>query len=64
MPGKVGTASGMITGLAFGMGGLGAVILGYMADAYTLSFVMAACSVLPLIGLLAFWLPKDQRESN
>ncbi|WP_424767376.1 MFS transporter [Paenibacillus sp. sgz302251] len=64
MPGKVGTASGLITGLAFGMGGLGAVVLGYMADATTLSFVMALCSVLPLIGLLAILLPKDQRESE
>ncbi|CAM3993384.1 MFS transporter [Paenibacillus alkaliterrae] len=62
MPGKVGTASGLITGLAFGMGGLGAVVLGYLADAYTLSFIMAACSALPLIGLLAILLPKDRRE--
>lgn len=63
MPGKVGTASGLITGLAFGMGGLGAVVLGYMADAYTLGFVMVMCSVLPLIGLLAILLPKDRREA-
>lgn len=63
MPGKVGTASGLITGLAFGMGGLGAVVLGYLADSHSLSFVMAACSVLPLIGLLAFLLPKDNKES-
>ncbi|NIK80352.1 FSR family fosmidomycin resistance protein-like MFS transporter [Paenibacillus castaneae] len=63
MPGKVGTASGLITGLAFGMGGLGAVVLGYLADSHTLSFVMTACSILPLIGLLAFLLPKDRRET-
>ncbi|MDQ8732965.1 MFS transporter [Paenibacillus sp. LHD-38] len=63
MPGKVGTASGLITGLAFGMGGLGAVVLGYLADSRSLSFVMIACSVLPLIGLLAFLLPKDRKEA-
>ena len=63
MPGKVGTASGLITGLAFGMGGLGAVVLGYLADAHSLSFVMIACSVLPLIGLLAIMLPKDRKEA-
>lgn len=61
MPGKVGTASGLITGLAFGMGGLGAVVLGYLADAHTLSFIMVLCSALPLIGLLAVLLPKDRR---
>lgn len=63
MPSKVGTASGLITGLAFGMGGLGAVVLGYLADARSLSFVMVACSVLPLMGLLALMLPKDRKES-
>ncbi|MCA0756095.1 MFS transporter [Paenibacillus sp. N4] len=61
MPGKVGTASGLITGLAFGMGGLGAVVLGYLADAHTLSYIMGLCSALPLIGLLALLLPKDRR---
>jgi FSR family fosmidomycin resistance protein-like MFS transporter len=61
LPGKVGTASGLITGLAFGMGGLGAVVLGYLADMHTLSFVMGLCSVLPLLGLLGIWLPKDRR---
>ncbi|WP_054023313.1 MFS transporter [Bacillus sp. FJAT-28004] len=63
MPSKVGTASGLITGLAFGMGGLGAVVLGYLADARSLSFVMVACSVLPLMGLLALMLPKDRKET-
>lgn len=63
MPGKVGTASGLITGLAFGMGGLGAVVLGYLADAHSLSFIMIACSALPLIGLLAILLPKDRTEA-
>ncbi|MBD2867901.1 MFS transporter [Paenibacillus arenilitoris] len=63
MPGKVGTASGLITGLAFGMGGLGAVVLGYLADAHTLTYVMGLCSALPLLGLLAILLPKDRREA-
>lgn len=62
MPGKVGTASGLITGLAFGMGALGSVVLGNVADAQGLSFVMVGCSLLPLIGLLAIMLPKDRRE--
>ncbi len=62
LPGKVGTASGLITGLAFGMGGLGAVVLGYLADWHTLGYVMGLCSALPLLGLLGVWLPKDRRS--
>ncbi|MHA6482982.1 MFS transporter [Paenibacillus sp. strain BS8-2] len=62
LPGKVGMASGMITGLAFGMGALGSVILGNMADAHGMELVMKLASFLPLIGLLAIMLPKDRRE--
>lgn len=62
MPGKVGTASGLITGLAFGMGALGAVVLGNIADAQGMAYVMTLASALPVIGLLAIWLPKDRRE--
>lgn len=63
MPGKVGTASGLITGLAFGMGALGSVVLGNMADAHGMENVMMLASFLPLFGILAFWLPKDRREA-
>ncbi|MCR2806096.1 MFS transporter [Paenibacillus soyae] len=63
LPGKVGMASGLITGLAFGMGALGSVVLGNMADARGMESVMLLVSFLPLIGLLALWLPKDRRES-
>ncbi|RIX53224.1 MFS transporter [Paenibacillus nanensis] len=63
MPGKVGTASGLITGLAFGMGALGSVVLGNLADAHSMSFVMSLASYLPLIGILALWLPKDRKEA-
>ncbi|MFC4776205.1 MFS transporter [Paenibacillus sp. GCM10023252] len=62
LPGKVGMASGLITGLAFGLGALGAVVLGAAADVYTLPSVMVAASFLPLLGLLSVFLPKDRRE--
>ncbi|AJY74020.1 MFS transporter [Paenibacillus beijingensis] len=62
MPGKVGMASGLITGFAFGMGALGAVVLGTLADRYGLASVMTWCSFLPLVGVLAILLPKDRRE--
>lgn len=60
MPGKIGTVSGLITGLAFGMGALGSVALGAMADYTDISFVMKICAFLPLLGLLTFLLPADK----
>lgn len=60
MPGKVGTASGLITGFAFGMGAVGAVVLGNLADARSLDFVMILASILPFVGLLSLILPKDR----
>ncbi|AGE22162.1 MULTISPECIES: MFS transporter [Geobacillus] len=60
LPNHVGMASGLIVGLAFGMGALGAVVLGKIADLSSLGTLMLLCSVLPLFGILAVWLPKDQ----
>ncbi|CAH1203967.1 MFS transporter [Paenibacillus sp. JJ-223] len=60
IPGKIGTVSGLITGLAFGMGGLGALVLGNWIDALGVSTVMQFCSFLPLIGVLTFLLPSDK----
>jgi FSR family fosmidomycin resistance protein-like MFS transporter len=61
IPGKVGTVSGLIVGLAFGLGAIGSVTLGKMADLQGLSFTMTFCSVLPLIGILTYLLPSDQK---
>ena len=52
VPGKVGMVSGLIVGLAFGLGALGAVVLGKLADIYSLQFIMLLCSCLPLIDSL------------
>ncbi|KJE26825.1 putative membrane protein [Geobacillus kaustophilus] len=60
LPNHVGMASGLIVGLAFGMGVLGAVVLGKIADLSPLGTLMRLCSVLPLFGALAVWLPKDR----
>lgn len=62
VPGKVGMVSGLIVGLAFGLGALGAVILGTLADIYSLYFIMVFCSVLPLIGLTSLLLPNDRKQ--
>jgi FSR family fosmidomycin resistance protein-like MFS transporter len=59
LPGRVGTVSGLIIGFAFGMGGLGATVLGYLADLHGLMFIMLLCSALPALGALGFFLPKD-----
>ncbi|RXT15300.1 MFS transporter [Ammoniphilus sp. CFH 90114] len=61
MPGRVGMVSGLIVGLAFGMGALGSVILGKMADTYGLVYVMLFCSFLPLVGVSTFLLPSDDK---
>ncbi len=57
VPGKIGLISGVFFGLAFGMGGIGAAVLGRLADATSISFVYRVCSFLPLIGLLTAFLP-------
>ena len=58
VPGKVGAVSGLFFGLAFGMGGIGAAVLGELADMTSIEFVYRACAFLPAIGLLAFFLPE------
>jgi MFS transporter, FSR family, fosmidomycin resistance protein len=60
LPGKVGLVSGLFFGLAFGLGGLGSAVLGYVADETSIAFIMKICSFLPLIGLLTVFLPKDE----
>jgi FSR family fosmidomycin resistance protein-like MFS transporter len=60
LPGKVGLVSGLFFGLAFGLGGLGSAILGLIADATSIAFIMKICAFLPLIGLLTVFLPKDE----
>lgn len=59
LPGRIGMVSGLIVGLAFGLGALGSVLLGKMADVTSISFTMFAVSFLPLLGLLTILLPKD-----
>ncbi|MBP0724656.1 MFS transporter [Bacillus sp. RG28] len=61
VPGRVGLVSGLIVGLAFGMGALGAVALGALADSFSLKFIMNFCSFLPLLGVVAFLLPNDKK---
>ncbi len=58
VPGKVGMISGLFFGFSFGMGGLGAALLGWFADKAGIEAVYDVCAYLPLIGLLAAFLPR------
>ena len=58
VPGKVGAVSGLFFGLAFGMGGIGAALLGELADATSITYVYQVCAFLPAIGLLTAFLPN------
>ena len=61
VPGKVGTISGLFFGFAFGMGGIGAALLGQLADATSIETVYQLCAYLPLIGLLTAFLPTIRK---
>ncbi len=61
IPGKIGTMSGLIVGLSFGLGAIGAVVLGVLIDYIGLLPTMILTSFLPLIGLFAIKLPKDEK---
>ncbi len=61
VPGKVGTISGLFFGFAFGMGGLGAAVLGWLADETSIQTVYQVCAFLPAIGLLTAFLPNLER---
>jgi FSR family fosmidomycin resistance protein-like MFS transporter len=61
MPGKVGMISGLFFGFSFGMGGLGAAALGWLADRTSIETVYQVCAALPAIGLLTALLPNIER---
>ncbi|MGC1458645.1 MAG: MFS transporter [Steroidobacteraceae bacterium] len=62
MPGKTGTVAGLFFGFAFGMGAIGAAVLGALADATSIEFVYRVCAWLPLVGLLAVLLPNVEEK--
>jgi len=63
VPRKIGLIAGIFFGLAFGLAGIGSAVLGKLADATSIGFVMFVCSFLPLLGLLTWFLP-DLRKSS
>ena len=63
IPGKVGMVSGLFFGFAFGMGGLGAAVLGLLADHTSIEFVYKIIAYLPLLGIVAVLLPNVSKGS-
>lgn len=62
VPGSVGMIAGIFFGLMFGFGGIGAALLGYVADLRGIEYVYGVCSFLPLFGLLAVFLPSTGKR--
>ena len=62
LPKKLGMVSGLFYGFAFGMGGLGSALLGNLADHTSIEYVYHLCSYLPLIGMVAVFLPNLKKK--
>ena len=64
LPGKVGTIAGLFFGLAFGIAGIAAAVLGRMVDRHGIELVYQMCSFLPLLGIAAWFLPEDRKRNK
>lgn len=64
LPGKVGLIGGLFFGLAFGIAGVAAAVLGRIADATSIQYVYNICAYLPLIGLVTAFLPTDKKQKK
>ena len=64
IPGRVGMVAGLFFGLAFGIAGVGAAFLGWLADVTSIEFVYHVCAFLPAIGLLAAFLPETTKPKR
>jgi FSR family fosmidomycin resistance protein-like MFS transporter len=63
VPNRVGLVAGLFFGLSFGMGGLGAAVLGEIADWTSIDFVYRVCAWLPAIGIVAVLLPDTRART-
>lgn len=62
MPSRVGMVSGLMFGFSFGIGGLAAASFGHLADVYGIALVYQVGAFMPVLGLLAIWLPDLKRD--
>ena len=64
VPGKIGLIAGLFFGFAFGVAGIASALIGKLADHTSIEYVFHVCSFLPLLGLLAFFLPNLEKHDN
>ncbi len=62
VPGRVGTISGLFFGFAFGIAGIGAALIGQLADQYGIEYVYQLCGWLPLMGIITALLPTLKKQ--
>lgn len=63
MPDKTGMIAGVFFGLMFGLGGLGSAFFGWLADQTNIEFIFQVSANLPLLGIIAVFLPNTQKRS-
>lgn len=63
-PRHIGTIAGLFFGLSFGLGGIGAAFFGWLAELTSIEFVFQVSTLLPLLGIVAAWLPDMRPRSN
>jgi FSR family fosmidomycin resistance protein-like MFS transporter len=64
IPGRIGMVSGLFFGFAFGMGGIGAAVLGRLTDHVGIEYVYQLCAFLPLLGIIAMFLPDTRAKTH
>ena len=64
MPDKVGLIAGIFFGLMFGLGGLGSAFFGWLADKTSIEFIFLVSAFLPLLGVIAAFLPNTQKKKR
>lgn len=64
MPDKVGLIAGIFFGLMFGLGGLGSAFFGWLADKTSIEFIFEVSAFLPLLGVIAGFLPNTQKVNS
>lgn len=64
MPDKVGMIAGIFFGLMFGLGGLGSAFFGWLADKTSIEFIFEVSAFLPLLGVIAGFLPNTQKVNS
>ncbi len=62
LPGNVGMISGAFFGLSFGLGGIGSALFGWLADLYSIEYVFQLTAFLPLLGIVAYFLPNIRED--